>query len=99
MEFTMPKPQKRLIKIFRKHHDFKIDEIIIHHEQFNLLKQHIPFGNDIHLLKVYPLNLEQCLNANINIPTQYQHDDYEFYLHAYMIDADANVYIYGHHEP
>lgn len=90
-------PQKRLIKIFKQHHDFKIDEIAIHHEQFLALKTQLTIPlQDEYVLQVYPLSLAQCLNANIDIPPQYHSPEYEFYLHAYMINADANVYVYGH---
>lgn len=87
-------PQKRLIKIFKQHYDFKIDEVMINEEQFLALKAQLTINSlDEHLLHVYTLTLSQCLNAKIQIPAPYQTADYEFYLHTYMINADAKVYV------
>lgn len=73
----------REIHIYPSSDELVVHEIILNQAQFSILKENLDNTGDKNYSYVYPVTLENCLHADINIPYEYRKGDFEFHLHTY----------------
>ncbi len=73
----------REIHIYPSSDELVVHEITLNQAQFSILKESLDNTGDENYSYVYPVTLEDCLHADINIPCEYIKGDFEFHLHTY----------------
>ncbi|KAA0939699.1 hypothetical protein [Psychrobacter sp. ANT_H59] len=73
----------REIHVYPLSDEFAVYEIILNQSQFSILKESLDNTGDKNYSYVYPVTLEDCLHADINIPYEYRKGDFEFHIVTY----------------
>ena len=73
----------REIRIYPSSDELVVYKIILNQSQFSILKENLDNTGDKNYSYVYPVSLEDCLHADINIPYEYRKGGFDFHIHTY----------------
>ena len=74
----------REIRIYPSSDELVVYKIILNQSQFSILKENLDNTGDKNYSYVYPVSLEDCLHADINIPYEYRKGGFDFHIHTYL---------------